>query len=33
MVLRQVDWALRHDPSTVEWFMGIGEALLDRVAT
>jgi hypothetical protein len=29
MVLRQVDWSLRHhDEGTVEWFLGIGVALL-----
>jgi phosphotransferase family enzyme len=34
MVLRQVDWSLRHHgPAEVEWFMGIGSALLARVAT
>ena len=32
MVLRQVDWSLRHhDEATVEWFLGIGTALLDSV--
>jgi Ser/Thr protein kinase RdoA (MazF antagonist) len=32
MVLRQVDWSLRHDPSTLDWFVGIGEALLGSLA-
>jgi Ser/Thr protein kinase RdoA (MazF antagonist) len=33
MVLRQVDWSLRnHDDATVQWFMGIGDALLGRTA-
>jgi hypothetical protein len=32
MVLRQVDWSLRHDDEgTVEWFLGIGTALLAAV--
>jgi Ser/Thr protein kinase RdoA (MazF antagonist) len=32
MVLRQVDWSLRHhDEATVEWFLGIGAALLHSV--
>ena len=32
MVLRQVDWSLRHDDEgTVEWFLGIGPALLAAV--
>jgi Ser/Thr protein kinase RdoA (MazF antagonist) len=32
MVLRQVDWSLRHhDGATVEWFLGIGTALLTAV--
>jgi Phosphotransferase enzyme family len=32
MVLRQVDWSLRHDDAgTVEWFLGIGSALLAKV--
>jgi hypothetical protein len=34
MVLRQVDWSLRHHGSAeAEWYMGIGDALLGRVAT
>jgi aminoglycoside phosphotransferase (APT) family kinase protein len=34
MVLRQVDWSLRHHESAeAEWFMGIGETLLGRLAT
>jgi len=32
LVLRQVDWSVRHDPSSVEWFMGIGDALLGSTA-
>ena len=28
MVLRQVDWSLRHRPVDVDWFVGIGSALL-----
>jgi hypothetical protein len=33
MVLRQVDWSLRHHGAAeADWFMGIGEALLGRVA-
>jgi hypothetical protein len=32
MVLRQVDWSLRHhDEATLEWFLGIGTALLEMV--
>jgi hypothetical protein len=32
MTLRQVDWSLRHDDEgTVEWFLGIGTALLAAV--
>lgn len=32
MVLRQVDWSLRHDDeTTVEWFLGISTALLAAV--
>jgi hypothetical protein len=32
MVLRSVDWSLRHyDEGTVEWFLGIGTALLGVV--
>jgi len=34
MILRQTDWSLRHDDAaTAEWFAGVGEALLGRVAT
>jgi len=34
MVLRQVDWSLRHQSEIeVEWFMGVGEALVGRVAS
>ena len=33
MVLRQVDWSIRHHgPAEVEWFMGLGDALLGRTA-
>ena len=32
LVQRQVDWSVRHDPSSVEWFMGIGDALLGSTA-
>jgi hypothetical protein len=33
MVLRQVDWSLRHHgPAEAEWFMGIGNALLGSTA-
>ena len=32
MVLRQVDWSIRHhDEGTIEWFLGIGTGLLARV--
>jgi hypothetical protein len=34
MTLRQVDWSLRHQTETdVEWFMGIGDALLGSLAS
>ena len=34
MVLRQVDWSLRHhDDTTVWWHRGIGEALLDALTS